>query len=97
MTGTIILAKTSAQSCYDLAQSIIEKQPREVILLLDFDRRGREATNFFKTHMERAGVVPNLKYWAQIERTIGKEVKDIEGLTSYMETLKRKLTTNPQT
>jgi 5S rRNA maturation endonuclease (ribonuclease M5) len=81
ITGTIINAKTGGQSLYTLTQAIIAKHPREVILLLDFDRRGKEATR----------IIPNLKYWAQTERTVGKEVKDIEGLASYMETLKRKL------
>jgi 5S rRNA maturation endonuclease (ribonuclease M5) len=91
ITGTIINAKTGGQSLYTLTQAIIAKHPREVILLLDFDRRGKEATNYLKTQLERARIIPNLKYWAQTERTVGKEVKDIEGLASYMETLKRKL------
>ena len=91
ITGTIINAKKGGQSLYTLTQAIIAKHPREVILLLDFDRRGKEATNYLKTQLERARIIPNLKYWAQIERTVGKEVKDIEGLASYMETLKRKL------
>jgi 5S rRNA maturation endonuclease (ribonuclease M5) len=97
VTGEIIAVKTGGRSLLRIIQTIEERQFKEVILLLDFDRRGRETAQFFKNHLERARITPNLKFWAQLARTVGKEVKDIEGLVAYMETLKRKLSSNPQT
>ena len=95
VTGEIIGAKTGGRSLLSVIQEIEEKQFKEVILLLDFDKRGKETAQFFKNHLERARITPNLKFWAQIARTVGKEVKDIEGLVAYKETLKRKLSGNP--
>jgi hypothetical protein len=37
------------------------------------------------------GVTPNLAFWLELFGLVGKEVKDVEGLNKYMETLKRKI------
>ena len=97
ITGEIITAKKGGRSLIDILQAIESKQPKEVILLLDFDRRGKETTHFLKNHLERARIIPNLKFWTQLDLLVSRQVKDIEGLAAYMETLKRKLSSNPQT
>jgi len=97
ITGEIITAKKGGRSLIDILQAIESKQPKEVILLLDFDRRGKETTQFLKNHLERARISPNLKFWTQLDLLVSRQVKDIEGLAAYMETLKRKLSSNPQT
>lgn len=91
VTGEVIAVKTGGQPLLRILQAIEERQFKEVILLLDFDRRGNETTLFFKKHLERARITPNLRFWAQLATIVGNEVKDIEGLAAYMVTLQRKL------
>jgi len=44
ISGDIILAKTSGKSFLDVLSEVEKKEKREVILLFDFDRRGKEWT-----------------------------------------------------
>lgn len=83
-------AKTAGKSRLDLLGQIEEGGFREVILLFDFDRRGREWTEIVKENLERAKVKPNLEFSNELQVLIGREVKDIEGLASYVETLRKK-------
>lgn len=83
-------AKTAGKSRLDLLEQIEEGRFREVILLFDFDRRGREWTETVKENLERAKVKPNLEFSNELQVLVGKEVKDIEGLASYIETLREK-------
>lgn len=89
--GKIISAKTGGKSLLEVISEIEKTSTREVILLLDFDRRGRELTKKLKQHLEKIGIKLNLKFWSELSKLVGIEVKDIEGLASYMETLKRKI------
>jgi len=89
--GNIVTAKTGGKSRLDLLSQIEEDRVEEVILLFDFDRRGREWTETVKEHLERAGVKPNLTFWNDLLSLAGREVKDIEGLAAYLETLRRKV------
>jgi len=84
-------AKTAGKSRLDLLGQIEEGSFREVILLFDFDRRGREWTDTVKENLERAKVKPNLEFSNDLKVLVGREVKDIEGLASYIETLREKV------
>jgi len=88
--GKLICAKTGGKSKLDLLEQIEEGGFREVILLFDFDRRGREWSETVKENLERAKVKPNLEFSNELQVLIGREVKDIEGLASYIETLREK-------
>jgi 5S rRNA maturation endonuclease (ribonuclease M5) len=88
--GTIIAAKTGGKTLLDTISEIEKTRKKEVILLLDFDRRGKELTKRLKQHLEKTEIKTNLTFWLSLSSIVGKEVKDIEGLASYMETLKRK-------
>ena len=44
--GTIVTAKTGGKSFLDVISEIEQTGAVEVVLFLDFDRRGREGTNF---------------------------------------------------
>lgn len=88
--GKIICAKTAGKSRLDLLKQIEEGGFREVILLFDFDRRGREWTETVKENLERARVKLNLEFSNDLQALVGREVKDIEGLASYIETLREK-------
>lgn len=89
--GKIMSAKTGGKSFLDVISEVERIGVREIILLLDFDRRGKEGTKRIKTNLEKAKIKINIKFWRELFALIGKEVKDIESLTSYMETLKRKI------
>ena len=90
--GTIIAAKTGGKTFLDTISEIEKTRKKEVILLLDFDRRGKELTKRLKQHLEKTEIKANLTFWLNLSSIVGKEVKDIEGLASYMETLKSKTT-----
>ena len=89
--GKIISAKTGGKSFLDVISEVEKSGAREVILLLDFDRRGKELTKRLKQNLEKAKIKPNLKFWIKLSGVVGREVKDVEGLDTYMETLKRKI------
>ena len=88
--GKIISAKTGGKTRLDTISEIEETGAREIILLLDFDRTGKEWTARLKQHMEHARIKSNTLFWAELLGLVGKEVKDIEGLSAYIETLKKK-------
>jgi 5S rRNA maturation endonuclease (ribonuclease M5) len=89
--GKIIEAKTGGKSRLDVISEVEECGAKEVILLLDFDRRGREWTKSLKQHLEKMQIKANVVFWKKLRGIVGREVKDVEGLASYMETLKRKI------
>ncbi|MGQ9552386.1 MAG: toprim domain-containing protein [Candidatus Bathycorpusculaceae bacterium] len=88
--GKIMCVKTGGKSFLDVISEVEQTGAREVILLLDFDRRGKQGTKRVKRDLERAKIKPNMKFWCELSCILGKEVKDIEGLTTYMETLRKK-------
>lgn len=90
--GTIIAAKTGGKTFLDAVSEIEKTHVKEVVLLLDFDRRGKELTKNLKQHLEKTKIKANLTFWLNLSNILSKEVKDIEGLASYMETLKSKIT-----
>jgi 5S rRNA maturation endonuclease (ribonuclease M5) len=90
--GIIIAAKTGGKAFLDTISEIEKTCKKEVILLLDFDRRGKELTKNLKQHLEKTEIKVNLTFWLNLSSIVSKEVKDIEGLASYMETLKSKIT-----
>jgi 5S rRNA maturation endonuclease (ribonuclease M5) len=89
--GNIIMAKTGGKTLLDVISEVEKTEARKVILLLDFDRRGREWTRRLKQRLEKTGTHPNTEFWSQLLQLVWREVKDIEGLAPYMETLKRKI------
>jgi len=88
--GDIIPAKTSGKSFLDVIGEVEKKGKREVIILMDFDRRGIEWTKRLTQHLERMRIKSNLLFWNKLRNLVGREVKDVEGLASYVETLKER-------
>ncbi len=88
ITGDIILAKTAGKSFLDVLSEIEHKEKREAILLFDFDRRGKEWTSRMARCLEGLKIAPNLLFWRTLLGLVGRDIKDIEGLASYLETLK---------
>jgi len=92
--GKILPAKSSGRSLLDALREIEKQKVREAILLMDFDRRGREWTMRLARQLEAMKIKPNLTFWRQLLNLVGRDVKDIEGLASYIETLQRKTAKN---
>lgn len=90
VAGKIFSAKTAGKSRLDVMLEIEQSGQREIILLLDFDRRGKEWTERLKQDLERSGIKLNLAFWNKLFGILGKDVKDVEGLVAYMRTLKKK-------
>ena len=88
--GDIISAKTSGRSMLDILDEMEEQNKQEVILLMDFDRRGKEWTKRLTQHFEKMRIKPNLFFWIRLLGLVGRDVRDIEGLATYLENLKKK-------
>ena len=88
--GNIIEVKTSGKPMLEVLYKVEKCGAPEAILLLDFDRRGKEWTKRLKQDLEKMQIKPNTIFWEKLQSIVGSEVKDIEGLKSYMETLKKK-------
>ncbi len=90
ITGEILTAKTGGKSRLDLISEVEGKDRRDVILLFDFDRRGKEWTAILRQSLEKAKIKADTSFRRDLKRLTGKELKDIEGLATYLETLKKK-------
>jgi 5S rRNA maturation endonuclease (ribonuclease M5) len=89
ISGPVIAAKTR-KSFLAVVTEVEKLDVDEVILLMDFDRRGREWTKRLVQYLERTKVKPNTFFWTELRKWIGRDVKDIEGLLPYLHTLKKK-------
>ena len=90
ITGDLVLAKTSGKSFLDVLSEIETREKREVILLFDFDRRGKEWTRRLASCLEGVRITPNIVFWRILFGLVGRDVKDVEGLATYFETLNNK-------
>lgn len=88
--GNIVTVKTGGKSFLDVAFDFEKAKTSEAILLLDFDRRGKQGTNRLKRNLEHAGVKVNLEFWVRLLRLAGKDVQCVEGLEAYLQNLKSK-------
>jgi 2,5-diamino-6-(ribosylamino)-4(3H)-pyrimidinone 5'-phosphate reductase len=93
--GKIMCAKTGGKSRLDLLSQIEDSSVKEFVLLFDFDRRGKEWTETVKESLEKAQLKPDLTFWNQLRSLVSREVKDVEGLDAYLDTLRKKTGTMP--
>jgi 5S rRNA maturation endonuclease (ribonuclease M5) len=91
MEGTLMSVKTGGKSFLDAVSEIEQMGASEVILFLDFDRRGKEGTKRLKQSLERAKIKPNTKFWRELSALVGKEIQCVESLTAYLKTLRTKV------
>jgi len=91
LEGDVISAKSSGKSFLDVLGEVEGRGKREVILLMDFDRHGKEWTNRLARRLEEMKIKPNLLFWKSLLGLVGRDVKDIEGLATYLETLRKKV------
>jgi 5S rRNA maturation endonuclease (ribonuclease M5) len=91
VAGALLTIKTGGKSFLDAVSEIEKMGVPEVILFLDFDRRGREGTKRLKQSLERAKIKPNVKFWRKLAALVGKEIQCVESLTAYLVTLRAKV------
>ena len=87
--GQIVTVKTG-KSFLEVTEEIERLNVKEVILLLDFDRRGKEGMHRLQSNLEKSKIKTNTKFWLQLKGLLGKDIQCIESLTSYMKTLQEK-------
>ncbi|MCZ2856260.1 MAG: toprim domain-containing protein [Candidatus Bathyarchaeota archaeon] len=89
--GNIISVKTAGKSFLDILMEIEEQNISQVILLLDFDRRGREWAKRLKQSLEEKRIKVNINFWNKLHALAGRNIKDVEGLPAYLETLRKRI------
>ena len=89
--GVVLSVKTGGKSFQDAVAEIERLNAPEVILFLDFDRRGIEGTIRLKQNLERVRVKSNLKFWHALSALMGKEIQCVESLNAYLNNLKAKI------
>lgn len=62
----------------------------EIIVLTDFDRRGVQLAGKMTNYLEKCGKSINLTFWLKIRGFISRDIKDVEGIASYVKTIQRK-------
>ena len=93
--GTVLTVKTGGKTFLDVASEIEKMRTSEVVLLLDFDRRGIEGTKRLKQNLERAKVKSNVKFWRDLSKLLGKDIQSIESIPAYLGTLRAKIIPSP--
>jgi 5S rRNA maturation endonuclease (ribonuclease M5) len=91
VNGKILTVKTGGKSFIEATAEIEKLGVREVVLLLDFDRRGKEGTERLQQNLERAKIKANTRFWRELQALVGREIQCIESLTSYLKTLQEKI------
>ena len=91
VSGVVLSVKTGGKSFQDAVVEIESLNAPEVILFLDFDRRGKQGTQRLKQSLEHAKIKPNMTFWRELSALLGKEAQCIESLIAYMETLQDKI------
>jgi len=91
--GVLLAAKTGGKSFLDVVTEVEQLGRREVILFLDFDRRGKEGTKKLKQSLERSGITPNITLWKELQGLLKRDIQCVESLASYLKTLREKIDT----
>ncbi len=89
--GPVVTVKTGGKSYLDIVSEIEKQKPTKVMLLLDFDRRGKQGTNRIRYNLESTGIKVDLEVWLTLLGSVGKDVQCIEGLATYLESLKTRI------
>ena len=83
--GPILTVKTGGKSFLETTVEIEKLRAKEVILFLDFDRRGQEGTMYLQECLERERILVNLKFWHALRAIAGREIQCIEGIALVFE------------
>lgn len=88
--GEVLTLKTGGRSFIEVIGDIEASGAREVILFLDFDRRGDEATALLKRELERLRIKVNTSFSSELRSLISRDIQCMEGLPAYLVTVRQK-------
>jgi len=91
--GVLLAAKTGGKSFLDVVTELEQMGRSEVILFLDFDRRGKEGTKKLKQSLERSGITPNITLWKELKGLLRRDIQCVESILAYLQTLREKIGT----
>jgi 5S rRNA maturation endonuclease (ribonuclease M5) len=91
INGAVLTVKTGGKSFLEAIAEIEALGVCDVILLLDFDRRGKEGTRRLQQGLERAKIKANTSFWLDLKALTGKDIGCIESLPSYLSTIQKKV------
>jgi len=89
--GIIITVKTKGKSFLDVISEIQKTNVSEIILFLDFDKRGKEATKCLQKNLEHLKIRYNLTFWRELHNLTRKELQYIESLPVYLGNIHKKI------
>ena len=72
--GRVLTVKTGGKSFLEATAEIEKLGVSDVILLLDFDRRGKEGTMRLKRNLERAKIKVDMRFWRDLEALVGRDI-----------------------
>jgi 5S rRNA maturation endonuclease (ribonuclease M5) len=83
--GEIVPVKNSGKVLVD---HLDEVRGSSAVILVDFDDEGVTLERTIKGHLEERGVKVDDLLWRQIGKLLRRDVKDVEGIPSFLEKLK---------
>lgn len=90
VNGEVLMLKTGGKSFLQTITDIEASGAREVILFLDFDRRGDEATARLKRELERLRIKANTRFSSELKALVSRDIQCIESLPAYLVTVQQK-------
>jgi 5S rRNA maturation endonuclease (ribonuclease M5) len=90
VNGKILMLKTAGKNFLKATTEIKTVNTKEVIVLLYFDRRAKEATTRLQFDLERLKIKVNLRFWIELQALVCHEIQCIESLPNYLRTLHKK-------
>jgi 5S rRNA maturation endonuclease (ribonuclease M5) len=91
INGLVLTVKTGGKTFLEATAEIEQLGVSEVVLLLDFDRRGKEGTQRLQQGLERAKIKMDMRFWRDLGALVSRDIRCIESLPTYLSTLKEKV------
>ena len=82
--GRILRVSGSSKTLLNFLEGLVGYE--RVIILTDFDRAGDKLAKFCAEHLQRLGVDPVVELREKLKVFLRKDVKDVEGLASFIRT-----------
>lgn len=91
--GYVVKVKTGGKSFFDVIAEVEASGVKCVVLLLDFDRRGKEGTDRLVREFERQRIKVDVRFWRELKGLLSRDIQGIESLPKYLDGLKSKIKT----
>ena len=71
----------------------VSRKTNQVIILTDWDSQGKKMAKKISGYLQASGTKPNNLIRNKIKKLVRKEIKDVEGLSGYVNNLRREVYT----